>query len=132
MIRSALLLLISVFVISCGDSDDLTVEGNNYQLVRISGGLIGANEDLTSDQVFWNFSTGSDLTISKMTSKLFSGPAEGTYSFDFDDGTLRFGIEGTDQETWQSFAVDFSTEGDTLVLDEGVATDGFLYTLYQR
>lgn len=133
MIRYAMFLLAVIGFTACGgDDDEVTLEGADYQLVRISGGLAGTNEDLSADNVFWSFSEGDDLSITKMTSRTFSGPEAGDFKYEYVDMTLSFGEEDTDQSQWLMYGVSLSSEGDTLLLDEGQALDGFLYTFYRR
>lgn len=132
MHRLMILLALSLTVVACGEDDDATIRGNTYQLISITGGLAGLNEDFSADAVFWQFSADDDLVITKTTSKLYSGPMEGEFKYEYDDATMRFGEDDTDQETWSSYSVNLSAEGDTLILDEGVELDGLLYTFYQR
>jgi hypothetical protein len=132
MIRIVLFLAFGFLLASCGDDEEVTLRGSDYQLVRISGGIAGVNDDFSTDAVFWSFSADDDLVITKMTSRLHSGPLEGEYKYDYANEILRFGADDTSQEEWQSLGVNLSITGDTLFLEDGLATDGFLYTFYRR
>mgnify|MGYP000498269196 CR=1 FL=1 len=120
-----------LLMFSCTSDDDnqnteATLNGS-WHLVNISGGLVGVNDDFDTGLITWIFNENNlELTVinTNTTDVIFDGLASGTYNYQ----PLTTTGENTD------IVVDFFSFRITtlttvqLILDEGIAADGFLLT----
>lgn len=83
-----LVLVLGVFIFTSCDSDDDTAPMDPihgiWNLVNVSGGFAGINEDYESGSITWSFNS-QDLTITVQNNtgqiNLFSGYVTGTYPY---------------------------------------------------
>lgn len=120
-----------LLMFSCTSDDDnqnteATLNGS-WHLVNVSGGLVGVNDDFDTGLITWIFNENNlELTVinTNTTDVIFDGLASGTYNYQ----PLTTTGENTD------IVVDFFSFRITtlttvqLILDEGIAADGFLLT----
>ncbi|WP_178986291.1 hypothetical protein [Winogradskyella helgolandensis] len=126
------ILAIMFLTLSCNGDDDAQQDPEptlnaTWSLVNVSGGFAGVNDDFESGLITWNFNTvPSQITITNTntTEVIHSGYPSGTYNYEViitaNDSTLV--IEDRDLRI-------ISLTTNQLILDEGMVSDGFLYTL---
>ncbi len=123
--------LVSLIGVSSCKKNDPGTSPNTYygawQLKNVSGGLMGINLNYTTGEVIWSFDENtSKLTvinniISTGSKSIFARLATGTYTFSISKNGKRKNLFVDN--------VDFGTihvNNGVLLLDEGVAADGFL------
>lgn len=123
--------IIVLFTISCSNDDDCptnndpTIKGT-WSLVNISGGFAGVDQDFEAGIITWKFNIqAQELTITNTnTDAVFDGYPSGVYDFEIITTEDSFTIVVEDN-------IDLEVEtltNNQLVLDESIASDGFLYT----
>ncbi|WP_298893382.1 hypothetical protein [uncultured Psychroserpens sp.] len=129
------LLIFTMFVFSCNNDDDgasnneSTLHGE-WSLVNVSGGLAGIDDDFPVGLITWDFNLNAqELTVTNTNVELviYDGLPTGTYDYSVMTST---GSDATIVINNVNYAV-VSITSTSLVLDEGVAADGFLLT-YMR
>ena len=124
------LFVFSLFVLSCSNDDDQvstnepTLQGE-WSLVNVSGGLAGVDDDFPAGLITWDFNLETqELTVINTNVELviYDGLPTGTYSYTIETTT---GSDAIIVINNQNMAVVTITATD-LVLDDGVAVDGFL------
>ncbi|MBU2926880.1 hypothetical protein [Winogradskyella psychrotolerans] len=125
-------LAVLLFTLSCNSNDDAQqnsdpVLSGSWSLVNVSGGFAGVDDNFESGIITWNFNTDpTEITItnSNTASVIHSGYPSGTYNYDVlitaNDTTLV--IDNADLRI-------ISLTTNQLILDEGMVSDGFKYTL---
>lgn len=124
------ILVLILLTFSCNNDDDVqqntdpTLNGP-WSLVNVSGGLIGVNDDFELGLITWNFNIEtSEVTISNSNAEpvIFDGLASGIYNYEV--------LSTTGEVSYvviNSFNYAITTlSSSQLILDEGVAADGFL------
>ncbi len=106
--------------------DNISLSGN-WNMKNVSGGLIGLDLDYNIGDVIWNFNTNtSQLSV---TNNILTNGPKSIYA-KFQTGTYSYYIDtlNTSLELYvDSSSVGLITVGiSALLLDDGVATDGFL------
>jgi len=126
-------ILVSVLILfSCNSDDDApqntapTISGT-WSLVNVYGGFAGVDDDFENGTIKWNFNQDNlELTITNTNNAdvIYDGFSSGTYDYQILTTT------GEDAKVVvNSFSYDISVLTNTqLVLDEGIAADGFLLT----
>ena len=119
-------------VLSCNSDDDAqqntepTLFGP-WSLVNVSGGFAGVNDDFEIGTITWNFNLENlELTVTNTntTNVIFDGLPSGTYDY-----ALLTPIDEDASVVINTFSYDITTlSSSQLVLDEGIAFDGFLLT----
>ncbi|WP_298753877.1 hypothetical protein [uncultured Psychroserpens sp.] len=126
------LLIFTMFVFSCNNDDDgvsnnePTLHGE-WSLINVSGGLAGIDDDFPAGLITWDFDLNSqELTVTNTNVELviYDGLPTGTYDYAVMTST---GSDATIVINNVNYAV-VSITSTSLVLDEGVAADGFLLT----
>ncbi|WP_431133263.1 hypothetical protein [Psychroserpens mesophilus] len=125
--------LLVVFTFSCNNNDDHcsshsdpTLYGT-WSLINVSGGFAGVNQDFEAGIITWTFDNQSqELTIiNTNTEAVFDGYPSGVYDFQVltpEDGFITIVLD-------DSVELDIDTlTNHQLILDEGIAFDGFSYT----
>ncbi|WP_179009574.1 hypothetical protein [Winogradskyella forsetii] len=126
------ILVLVVFLFSCNNDDNApqntapTINGT-WSLVNVYGGFAGVDDDFENGTITWHFNQDNlELTVSNTntTDVIYDGFPSGTYDYQILTTT------GEDANVVvNSFSYDITVLTQTqLVLDEGVAADGFLLT----
>lgn len=125
-------LVLILFTFSCNSDDDAqqnidsALQGT-WSLVNVSGGLAGVNDDFEIGTITWNFNEDNlELTVTNTntTTVIYDGFPSGTYDYE-----LLTPTEESASVTINSFEYRITTlTSSLLLLDEGVAADGFLLT----
>ena len=132
MKRYIYLLVFALVVFACNNDDDGTpnndfpLEGQ-WSLVNVSGGLAGVDEDFEMGLITWDFEiqTQQVTVVNSNTASVFSGFQTGVYDFQVLTNSEMSSLILDD-----SFSMVITTlTSNQLILDKGVAADGFLYTL---
>ncbi|MGS2725586.1 hypothetical protein ACU8DI_03180 [Psychroserpens sp. BH13MA-6] len=125
------ILLCCLLTLSCNSDDDAavviepTIDGQ-WSLTNISGGLVGMDQDFEQGTIVWDFDTQNEqvtITNNSDSEMVYSGLNSGTYDYS---------VSST--ETSTVISVDFlnleimTLTANQLVLDDGIAFDGFLLT----
>ncbi|MBR9913440.1 MAG: hypothetical protein GYB32_01225 [Algicola sp.] len=125
------ILLYCLLTLSCNSDDDAavviepTLDGQ-WSLTNISGGLVGLDQDFEEGTIVWDFDTENEqvmITNNSDSEMVYSGLNSGTYDYS---------VSST--ETSTVISVDFlnleimTLTANQLVLDDGIAFDGFLLT----
>ena len=127
--------ILALLSVSCNNNDDsmqnpdTTLDGS-WSLVNVSGGFAGVNDDFEVGIITWDFNQDNlELTVTNTNTAnvIFDGLPSGAYNYVFLTTT------GEDVSlVINSISYDLTTlSSSELVLDEGVAADGFLLT-YSR
>lgn len=132
MKRYIYLLLFTFAVFACNTDDDGTPDNDfplegQWSLVNVSGGLAGVDEDFEMGLITWDFEIQTQqVTITNNnTGSVFDGLPTGVYDFQvLTNGEISSLIL---DDSYSMVIITLTTS--QLVLDEGVAADGFLYTL---
>jgi hypothetical protein len=124
--------VLALLVFSCNDDDDtqqhtdLMLDGS-WSLVNVSGGFAGVDDDFEIGLITWGFDHDNwkvTITNNNTVNVIFDGLASGTYDYQL--------ITATGEEidlVVDSFSFRMTTlTSEQLILDEGVAADGFLLT----
>lgn len=79
------LIIISLFILSsCTTNDDNTAMTEKFNLVNVSGGFAGINENFVRGEIIWIFNEqNGTLVVEKNVQNTFSGLSEGNYSYSF-------------------------------------------------
>ena len=125
-------LILILFTFSCNNDDDAqqntdpTLEGT-WSLVNVYGGLAGVDDDFDMGTITWDFDEDNlELTVTNTntTAVIYDGFPSGTYDYEL--------FTPTDENasvTINTFSYVITTlTSSQLILDEGVAADGFLLT----
>ena len=121
-----------LFSFSCNSDDDAQQNTDSalqgtWSLVNVSGGLAGVNDDFEIGTITWNFNEDNlELTVTNTntTTVIYDGFPSGTYDYE-----LLTPTEESASVTINSFEYRITTlTSSLLLLDEGVAADGFLLT----
>lgn len=131
MKRYLYLFVFTLVAFACNNEDDGAPNNDSpfegqWSLVNVSGGLAGVDEDFEMGLITWDFDIETqELTITNTnTASVFSGFPTGVYDFQ----VLTNG-EMSSLILEDSFSMVITTlTNNQLILDEGVAADGFLYT----
>lgn len=127
-----LYLVIYILFLSCSNDDDSNTNDDfllngQFSLVNVSGGLLGIDDDFEIGLIIWDFDGNNwILTVdnNNTANSVCDGLPSGTYNYQIltttgendylviDGMNLSYGIT--------------SSESAELILDEGVALDGFL------
>jgi len=123
--------VLALFSVSCNNNDDSmentdTTLAGSWSLVNASGGFAGVNDDFEVGLITWDFNHNNlELTVTNANTAnvIFDGLPSGTYNYVFT-------TTGEDVSlVINSIRYDLTTlSSSELVLDEGVAADGFLLT----
>ena len=125
-------LVLILFTFSCNSDDDAQQNTDSalqgtWSLVNVSGGLAGVNDDFEIGTITWNFNEDNlELTVTNTntTTVIYDGFPSGTYDYE-----LLTPTEESASVTINSFEYRITTlTSSLLLLDEGVAADGFLLT----
>ena len=125
-------LVLILFTFSCNSDDDAQQNTDSalqgtWSLVNVSGGLAGVNDDFEIGTITWNFNEDNlELTVTNTntTTVIYDGFPSGTYDYE-----LLTPTEESASVTINSFEYRITTlTSSLLLLDEGVAADGFLHT----
>lgn len=124
--------LLALCSLSCNSDDDAqqnhepTLNGS-WSLVNVYGGFAGVDDDFETGLITWTFnSSNSEVTVTNTntTDVIYDGFPSGTYDYEL--------LIPTDEDSSvkiNTFSYRITTLTSTqLVLDEGVAADGFLLT----
>ncbi|WP_179353469.1 hypothetical protein [Winogradskyella vidalii] len=124
------ILAFTLIFFSCNSDDDApqsstTTLHGNWSLINVNGGFPGVNDDFESGLITWNFDdTEITVTNNNTHNVIHSGYPSGIYTYDVittaTDTTLV--IENTNSKI-------ITLTNNQLVIDQGVAADGFQYTL---
>lgn len=123
--------VIILFTLSCNNDDDCPSNNNptineTWSLINVSGGFAGVDQDFEVGIISWTFDNETqELTIlNTNTDAVFDGYPSGVYDFEM--------ITTEDSSTIvidDSINLDINIlTSNQLVLDEGIASDGFLYS----
>lgn len=125
-------LVFMLLVFSCNSDDDaqqntdLALSGT-WSLVNIHGGFAGVNYDFDLGEITWDFNQDqSELTVTNTntTTVIYDGLPTGTYDFELTEST-----DGSTSIVINTISYTItSLTSSELILDEGVASDGFLLT----
>lgn len=125
------ILFLLLITYNCDLSDDSQQNTNptlhgTWSLVNVSGGLAGVDDDFESGIITWDFKTETSeiiVTNSNTSEVIHSGYPSGTYSYEVisTENDITVAIENT------SLKLEILTNFQ-LILDEGLASDGFQYT----
>jgi len=129
MKTSFYVLLLVLLAISCNSDDDgaqnnePTLHGQ-WSLINVSGGFAGIDDDYESDIIIWDFNQDTqEITVTNTNIELiiYDGLPSGVYDYDVitTQDTSTITIEGIDFEIT-------TLTNSQLILDQGVAADGFL------
>ncbi|HET8810467.1 MAG TPA: hypothetical protein VFM65_09420 [Flavobacteriaceae bacterium] len=104
---------------SDNDIDDPTIYGS-WNLMNISGGFAGVDNDFERGTIIWTFDgNSSELVVeNNNTEEVIDGLDSGTYMFSISGSDTLF-VEGG------RFGV-YTVSKTQLIIDQGVASDGFL------
>ena len=126
--------ILALLLISCNNDDDNGSQQNNeptingsWSLVNVYGGFAGVDEDFETGLIIWDFNQDNltvEVTNSNTTNVIYDGFPSGTYNYEI--VTLTNGDSSIVIDTFSYTITTLSTS--QLVLDEGVAADGFLLT----
>lgn len=131
LIRALSIFTILILVTNCSTGSDSNEEpiAGDWNLKTITGGFGGVNNSFQNGEVLWTFNVDdSTLTIevniiSMVPTERYYGLQAGTYSYEL--------IEENEQTILHADGSRVGTlrfsEND-LLIDEGIAVDGFLYT----
>lgn len=133
--KTKILLLCLMLTLTSCSSDDNPIQINDpenldgsWTIVNIFGGLAGIDDDYEPGQIIWSFDEENEtLTVDNSVEDedvITSGLPSGTYDYyiETEEGTNYLFVDD------YNFA-HFSISADTLLIDQGVASDGFLFTL---
>ncbi|MBV7270127.1 hypothetical protein [Winogradskyella luteola] len=125
------ILILILVTLSCNNDDDAqqnndpTLNGS-WSLVNVSGRLMGLDDDYDAGLITWTFNTEtSQVIVSNLNVEfvVFDGLATGTYDYVLDS------TNDIQTLTVENLTLDITTfENLQLILDEGIAADGFLLT----
>lgn len=125
-----LCLSVLLFAVSCNDHDETITQDSLegiWHLNNVSGGIQGIDLDYDQGDVVWNF-TMAESSVKVESTILTNGPKSiyqglisGTYAIGFEeqDATRTMLIDGI------KFRI-LEIQSTTLILDDGVAADGFV------
>lgn len=131
LIRALSIFTILILVTTCSTSSDSNEDpiAGDWNLKTITGGFSGVDNSFQNGEVLWTFNVDdSTLTvevniISMVPTERYYGLQAGTYSYEL--------IEENEQTILHADGSRVGTlrfsEND-LLIDEGIAVDGFLYT----
>jgi len=124
---------LALLVVSCNDDDDDSQHHTDlmldvsWSLVNVSNGFAGVDNDFEIGIITWNFNSNNfELTVtnSNITNVIYDGFSSGTYDYEVLTST-----EEDDLLIINTFSYGITALSATqLILDEGVAADGFLLT----
>ncbi|MFK7833260.1 MAG: hypothetical protein AB8B52_08290 [Winogradskyella sp.] len=125
-------LIVVLFLFSCNNDDDAAQNSEPtligpWSLVNVSGGFAGIDDDFEVGLITWDFNENFlefTVTNNNTTNVIFDGLPSGTYNFQVLSTT------GEDSQlVTETFSYEITTlTSSQLVLDEGIAFDGFLLT----
>lgn len=124
---SIFLLSFSLLFSSCNSDDDsnnntITINGT-WSLKNVSGGLAGVDEDIGIGVIKWIFNENTSiLTIENNSIGTFSGFPSGNYNYSLETNN---GIEYITINNFEMVIT--SLLENEMIIDEGIAVDGFLY-----
>ncbi|WP_053976426.1 hypothetical protein [Mangrovimonas xylaniphaga] len=115
---------------SCCNSDDdhtntNTLEGS-WNLVRVTGGFAGVDDEFEPGLIVWDFNTSSTtitVTNNNTGNTIYDGLPTGTYSYN-----LSTTEEGEYITVENMLNGQLNISGNQMTLDDNVAADGFLLT----
>tara|TARA_R110002111_G_scaffold103778_5_gene160986 strand:- start:38604 stop:39026 length:423 start_codon:yes stop_codon:yes gene_type:complete len=128
------ILVLMLSTLSCNSDDDTpqnsepTLNGS-WSLVNVTGGLAGVDDDFEIGLIIWDFNQDNlELTVTNNNTAnvIYDGLSSGTYDYEVlsttgEDAYLVIHNFGINHEI-------ITLNASQLVLDEGVAADGFLLT----
>lgn len=128
--KKATFILISIFLISSCTSDNNMIITEKFNLINVSGGFAGVNENFNEGEIIWTFNTQNEtLTIEKNIQNAFSGLGEGNYSYSFKNIEEKryFYLNNTEIGS-------VTNEVDRMIINEnelstGIGADGFIFQL---
>ncbi|WP_166965438.1 hypothetical protein [Yeosuana marina] len=134
-----LLLLFSVTLNNCSlnstnDTNTSQIIKSSWNLVNISGGFAGVNENFNTGEIVWSFNEDNSIltvTNTNTSGSIEYGPISGTYSFSVtNNGSNLFLF--IDSNEFGSFTV----TQNQLIIDQSMTTNGsavdkFIY-IFQR
>lgn len=118
-----------MLLINCSTNNNLSIE-QKFNLVNVSGGFAGVNENFDKGQIIWTFNEqNSTLNIEKNTNESFSGLNEGIYSYSIENINNHLFLHINENELGG-----VSTYENGVIIDEntrstGSGADGFIMTL---
>lgn len=135
-----LLALTSLFIISCSDDDDNTENSvvcdavsslcdNEWELIRVEGGLAGINDVVDNGIVEWEVDgTTLEVETSGECTALYCGPEEGDYTISIVTANGKNYIAFDGQEFGE-----ITIDGNTMVINQNsnsaaAISDGFILT----
>ncbi|WP_299107981.1 hypothetical protein [uncultured Winogradskyella sp.] len=129
------LLTLMLLTLSCNSDDDNSEQNeptlySSWSLVNVSGGLAGANDDFEMDLITWDFDEANlELTVTNNNTAnvIYDGLPSGTYDYEVPSTTNEVTTVVIDNINY----VITTLTNSQLILDEGVAVDGFLLTFSQ-
>ncbi|MEH6534780.1 MAG: hypothetical protein V7719_00195 [Psychroserpens sp.] len=125
------LLVFALFAFACNNDDDSSPNNDEFMLngpwslINVSGGFAGIDDDYENGLIIWDFNLETqEVTVTNTNVELviYDGLPTGTYDYSIETIT---GSNALIVINNQNLAVATLTST-ILVLDEGVAADGFL------
>tara|TARA_R110002073_G_scaffold220418_1_gene380607 strand:+ start:95721 stop:96116 length:396 start_codon:yes stop_codon:yes gene_type:complete len=127
MKKIALISLVFVIISSCNNEDMLKVD-NSWNLVKVTGGFAGIDENFDKGEIKWTFNEGnSTLKVVKNTTEPYSGIAEGTYLYSILSNSDHFYLIIDSQEKGGIITTGSFMEVDENKQSTGAGADGFIY-----
>jgi hypothetical protein len=121
---------------SCNDDDTNTPPppAGTYSLVRVQGGLVGGNWQLSRDKVIWNISTAQDsvtITNNAPQNGTPSGLASGKYAYKVENTAGTNGACDVSLSVNNDYFGCYTKTNDTIKVND-LHADGFLYTFVKN
>lgn len=121
---------------SCNDDDSTTTRptAGTYSLVRVQGGLLGGNWQLSSDKVVWNINTAQDsvtITNNAPQNGTPSGLASGKYAYKVENTAGTNGACDASLHVNNEYFGCYTKTSDTIKVND-LHADGFLYTFVKN
>ena len=127
MKKTTLIIILLLITISCNSEDTLKVD-NSWNLINVSGGIAGIDENFNKGEVKWTFNEGnSTLKVVKNTSDPYSGIADGTYTYSILTNNDHFYLIIDSQEKGSIITTGSFMEIDENRQSTGTGADGFIY-----
>lgn len=125
-------LLVFFTLLSCNDDDKTPTNKTDgeWELYRVSGGLIGVNQTFTGNMITWKFNSENHTLVvvnNNTNGNLFDGLDSGTYSYEIVNNP-------NSQECEKTISIDNQNYGCISIIDSKLIindtyTDGFQYEL---